>query len=411
MDRHRRLVAILACVAFICTPVLAGSKVSIAGPFSSWGDSFQQALDLFSRSHGVDVEVVNATSWADHRQKVPVMAAAGLCPDVLYGDGGTVLLFANQGVSQPIRPFAEKEIDMTIFPSRVLAVLEEKGQLYALPTALSPHNLYYNTEMFAQTGVAHLPVSWESPELSWNDYVAIVKKLTVDTDGDGQPNRFGTQGLGAHSIGTNMIGTWGLHLINKGGNQWYGDTPDVILALERISQLRTEFNAVGGSLTGGTAALAPLQASNLNTFANMPSFRWSVGPMPKGTQRSSQCGYHGLGIAMDTRQPVLAWKLVKHLTYDPEGTILFTRAENRVPVHPRAGRDFVQRWSKILTEPVAWCIANSIGYAYETQLPRATHYTEISAILTESGRRVYNGDASVKQVFTEIAPQIRALMQ
>lgn len=404
-------VGLLVC-GLAVSPALARPKIAFAGFFSNWVEGgFQQALDNFTEAHGVDVEVVDSTSWQDLWQKVAVMTAGGISLDVLYGDNTTVMYFAREGLSQPIERFAKEDIDLSSFPRSVLSVLEERGQLYAIPTALSLHNLYYSVDLFAQAGLDRLPLSWESKQLQWDDYVSMVRKLTVDTDGDGQPNRFGTQTLGFASIGLNMVGMWGLHLFNPEGNEWYGDTPEAIAALERNAQLRTEFNAVGGSITAGTAAIFPVQSYYLNTLAGLTSLRWSVGPMPKGTQRSSQAGFHGISIAKDTKHPELAWQLIRYLTYDPKGVVLFTRAENRVPVHPRAGRDFVERWAGVLTADEAWCIVSGVGYAYESRMTRPVKHLETRKLMEDGGRRVWSGTASVKQMMAEISPQIRALMK
>lgn len=411
--RHRWIVVaigLLVC-ALLVTPALARQKIAIAGPFGNWSDDLEEALSSFSKTHGADVEVVNAVNWNELWQKVAVMAAGGIGPDVLYGDNTTVMYFAREGLSQPIERFAKQDINLKIFPPSVLSALEIGGELYAIPTALSLHNLYYNVDLFAQAGLGKLPLSWESEQLQWDDYVSMVRKLTVDTDGDGQPNRFGTSSLGFGSIGFNMINMWGLHLFNLAGDEWYGDALEVVAALERIAQLRTEYNAVGGNFTAGTAAITPVQSYYLNTLAGVTSLQWSVGPMPKGTQRSSQAGFHGISIAKDTKQPAVAWQLIKYLTHDPKGVVLFTRAENRVPVHPQAGRDFVERWSKVLTPEEAWCIVGGVGYAYEDRRTRPVRQLEIRQLIEAGGARVYNRSASVQQIITEISPQIRALMK
>ena len=167
------------------------------------------------------------------------MSAAGVNLDVLYGDNATLMYFAREVLSQPIDHLAQRDMKLDLFPASVLSVLETDGRLYAIPTALSLHNLYYNVDLFAQAGLDRLPTSWESERLDWDEYASMVRKLTLDTDGDGQPNRFGTQTLGFGSIGFTMVGMWGVHLFNLAGTEWYGDTPEAIAALERMAALRT----------------------------------------------------------------------------------------------------------------------------------------------------------------------------
>ncbi|MGI6083596.1 MAG: extracellular solute-binding protein [Limnochordia bacterium] len=413
IKQHRFIKAVIGLLIIAVTyPALAREQLTFANCFVSWVEGgFEQALDNFSQAHNVDIEIVDAPSWQALWEKVLVMSAAGVNLDVLYGDNATLMYFARESLSQPIDHLAQRDMKLELFPASVLSVLETDGRLYAIPTALSLHNLYYNVDLFAQAGLDRLPTGWESERLDWEEYASMVRKLTLDTDGDGQPNRFGTQTLGFGSIGFTMVGMWGVHLFNLAGTEWYGDTPEATAALESMAVLRTEFNAVGGSFVAGTAAIVPIQSYYLNTLAGRASLNWSVGPMPKGTQRSSQAGFHGISLATNTRDSELAWKLIKYLTYDPEGVVLFTRSENRVPVHPQAGRDFVQRWGNVLTPDEAWCIAGGVGYAYESRMTRPTRHIEIRQIMQDGGRRVWDGKVPVRQMMEEISPQIRALMQ
>ena len=96
----------------------------------------------------------------------------------------------------------------------------------------------------------------------------------------------------------------------------------------------------------GTAATNVAQSNYLNfLFDSDTTVNWNVAAMPKGTHRASQTGFHGISVARFAPNLEGAWQLVKFLAYDTEGAVLFSRAENRVPVLRETGQDFIERYA------------------------------------------------------------------
>ncbi len=76
-------------------------------------------------------------------------------------------------------------------------------------------------------------------------------------------------------------------------------------------------------------------------------FGWSLGVLPKAVGRRTQPGFHSLGMVVDAENPEGAWQFIKYMAADPEGSVLFARAENRAPLSPRAIVDFHRRWETV----------------------------------------------------------------
>ncbi|NLN29590.1 MAG: hypothetical protein GX161_15375 [Firmicutes bacterium] len=96
------------------------------------------------------------------------------------------------------------------------------------------------------------PIDWDGDEWLWDEFVQTMRRLTVDTDGDGVPERYGLQTSGWGG-GANHIGLWGQYWVNEDVTEWNGDRPEVIAALEKTVGLRTVDKVIGGNLVNGTA--------------------------------------------------------------------------------------------------------------------------------------------------------------
>src|SRR5690606_28699111 len=129
------------------------------------------------------------------------------------------------------------------------------------------------------------PVDWTAEAFGWDEFVTTARRLTRDPAGSGTPTVFGLQSFGWDNSGSNYLRMWGLALTDRSVTEWYGDSPEVIAAIEKMAALSTEFGVVGGSLIRGTAAMVPDQAFLLNNLRNVTDIEWNVAVLPKGTVR------------------------------------------------------------------------------------------------------------------------------
>lgn len=74
------------------------------------------------------------------------------------------------------------------------------------------------------------------------------------------------------------------------------------------------------------------------------AFAWNAAALPQGSERASETGFHGISLSQGTRNLERAWALLKYLAYEREGRMLFTLAENRVPVLKDALAEATNRW-------------------------------------------------------------------
>ena len=410
------------CRVLFLLPLVAGLVFAALAPVHAQQESVAliisgvdyAALDAvlvqFTQRTGIAVEVTRSTSWVDHRERVATMAAAGVVPDVLYCEGGSFNFFLMNNLVLALDPYVARDVDISRFPASVLPFWQADGKLYGMPTALSLHNAYFNVDHYEQAGVAPPPVDWESNAWGWNEFVEAMRKLTRDANGDGTPDQYGLDSFGWGG-GINHLGLWGLWMVDEAVTEYYGDSPEVIAALERFVGLWTEHGVVGGNFAQGTASTSIVQSFIVNTLAAAGNqIRWGVGAMPMGTQRASQTGYHGVCVAREARNPDGAWELVKFLTYDPEGAVAFARAENRVPVLGITARDYIERFSNVISEAMLGSITGAVDYIYNTRYGRHPRGNDMFNAWVPLHGPMTRGEISVREAMEQIAPTIRAMI-
>jgi len=392
----------------------ASSKVTLIGPFATWGPELSQSLETFSARTGIEAEILQAASWPDLLDKVITMSAGGIAPDLVYGDNARIMDLAEGGLLTALEGFvATSQINLKNYPPAVLEALRVRGKLYSLPTALSIHATFYNKDLFARSGVNALPTDWMGDALGWNEFVAMAKKLTVDRDGDGTPEEYGLQGFGAYG-GFNMLGMWNATDVDQDRTRYLGNTPEVIRALMFTTSLWLEHNVIGGNFLQNRAAMCPIQVYYLNTLVqateqgNAPS--WSIGILPKGDARASQAGFHSIGMAAASKNIAQAGQLLKFLAYDAEGVILFTRAENRVPVIREAVRDFVRRWGERAPGTNPYVYTEAVNVLWDWRITSGRGGTQILNLEAEAWNLIYSRQKSVADAIAYIEPRAQAAL-
>lgn len=412
--------ALVGVMAVLITLVIgvtsvAASKITFIGVFTGWGPELQQALKNFTAKTGIEVELLQGTSWTDMMDKVKTMSAGGVAPDVIYGDNVRIMELAELGLLQPLDEMAVRDnVNLRNYPAMVLDGLRVKNKLFSLPTAVSIYATFYNVDTFNKMGVNMLSTNWGSNALSWDEWVSISKKLTVDNNGDGTPELYGLNGFG-YQGGFNMLGMWNATDIDQDRTRYLGTDPAVIRALEKSTSLWTEHRVVGGNFYNGNSAIMTGQPVQLNTLLQRSAsgnlFNWSLGILPKGDTRSAQTGFHSLGMSIQGRNQAEAWALIKYLAYDREGTLLFTRAENRVPVMAEPGRDFIQRWKAHFPTGNAQVLVDAIPVLWDWRIISGKGATAILNLETEAFNYIRTGQKSVREAVEFIAPRVQAALQ
>lgn len=294
-------------------------------------EALEELADVFEEANpNIAIEYLNIPDTGDFgRNTVQQMIAGGTPPDVMILNTGQFETFAARGVLLALDDLVERDgVDLGIYFPEAISGSSFDGVLYGMPRDISNHLVYLNVEMFEAAGVDLPDADW-----TWDDYRNIAQALTMDTDGDGAIDQWGTSII-------NAVWAWGGFVWSNGGEILSDDRMECLLtqaatveALEYYYGLLTEAEA---SIPPGALPQTPWQGDQfingmigMGTFGpwwrpplvEIDPFEWTLRPYPhspSGDQPTVALYTDQWAISAATEHPEEAWTFVYYLT-SPEG--------------------------------------------------------------------------------------------
>ena len=282
---------------------------------------------------------------------------AGTAADVFQGCCSYFPSWAQEGFALDLRPFIEKdleELDINDWdPAQYASFLTSGGLRYAVPKYHGALALYYHKDLFDEYGVTYPDDTWDH-----NDYLAAMKSLTHDRDGDGSTDLWGsTIDISWDRVQVHLNG-WGGHLVDPNDPTVCGmDEPEAMEALEWIrariwddgvmaTNLDVRGVATRDAFIGVQVAMVEDGSWALKDILAKADFRVGVAPFPAGpVQRVTLATTDGFGIFAGTEHPEEAWELVKFLAGAE-----FGRAMARANFLQPARASLVDEWASFIRE-------------------------------------------------------------
>ena len=321
MARHGGLCALALGTLCLNACRRAGSgapagEIELTVSIGAWGGERKRVLTSvireFEREHS-GVVVRPLYIGGRYYDKVEVMIAGQCAPDVMwmgYGFG----VFATRGAFLNLDDLYG-DIDRSRYFSEVLDWYSVDEKLYGFPYGVDIGFIAYNKDLFDDAGVAY-------PEPDWTveEFLAIARRLTLDTDGDGAVDQYGFAGGLAR-------GTFGDTLLNEDNTLCTLDRPAAARMLQfshdlvhkyrvsppqesDIKSMGTEISFLMGRIAMWRTAVWKIPALR----QKVDTFEWDIAMMPIGTQRAHMASSSGFAVARDTEHPREAIALLKALT-------------------------------------------------------------------------------------------------
>ena len=239
----------------------------------------------------------------------------------------------------------------SLFAARVPPELAERfraadGHVYQLPWKTNPILMLYNARLFQEAGVAR-------PPRTYSEFFAAAERVTADTDGDGQTDRW----MGSRDIRPiwwqRYFDVYPLYLAASGGRTFF-DADGAWAADDEA--LRDVYGFFQTAYRRGHFPLSTLQG---NAFAqgrvateftgpwtaawldeNAPGVRYDFAPIPVPDDFAGQRppvtygDYKNIVVFSSTRHPGAAWAFAAYLV-SPEADRLLLETTRQVPI--RAG--------------------------------------------------------------------------
>ncbi|HUO38554.1 MAG TPA: sugar ABC transporter substrate-binding protein [Mycobacterium sp.] len=310
-------------------------------------------VDEFRRRHP-DIKVrALLSSGPDVMQPLLTFCAGGKCPDVLMAWELTYAELADRGVLLDLNTMLARDqaFAAELKADSITALYDTftfRGGQYALPEQWSGNYLFYNKQLFAETGLKPPPKRWETP-WTFSEFLDTANGLTK-RHGAGSTTQWG------------FVDTWepsysaGLFAMNNGvpwstprvypthlnfdsdafieGVQFYGELANKHKVAPNES--KTQAMSTPDLFATGNAAIALGGHWRHQTFIRADGLDFDVTPLPIGPNRTgksacSNIGATGLAISASSRRKEQAWEFVKFVT-GPVGQALIGESSLFVPV-------------------------------------------------------------------------------
>jgi multiple sugar transport system substrate-binding protein len=309
----------------------------------SWesGDALEpwnNAIAKFNEMYP-NVEVQLEAIPQEYGTKLLAQFAAGTAPDVYMVGDGNVAKFVGQGVVEPLDAYMEGEdgLDIDTFFPAIAEFGRIDGKMYLMSKDFSPLVLYYNKDIFKETGVDYPSADW-----TWEDLLAAAKQLTVDANGNDATSadfdkddieQWGIM-LPAHwgdplwlrgilpiifqNAGTTLSedGTTATGYMNSPETvealQWYVD----LFKVHFVAPSRENLDAYAGTdwFQSGLAAMVWTGRWPLKDYLKNPDLSFGTMGLPAGPEgKANALCWAGFAMYSESPNKEAAWAFLKHI--------------------------------------------------------------------------------------------------
>jgi len=288
-----------------------------------WGDMFTAISTKFPE---IQVKVLNVP-YEGYWSKFFTLTASGNPPDLVLMESGYYPGFVEKGALLDLTDLIAQSdvIHLEAYHPTPLQWLTIDGRLYGPPSDTAIMIPFLNLDQFEAAGV---PVP--GPDWTWEDYLEIARRLTRDTDGDGDIDVYGTAQLPWESV----IWSFGGDLVDDPAKptRCTFDDPLTIKAIQWIADARLKEGVVA-SETMQTAQIDPFQNGQaaigwnghwaVPEYTKRADFKWDVAMLPIGPNGRAIANFGScFSIPTRARHPEEAWKLLEFLS-GAEGSRIF----------------------------------------------------------------------------------------
>jgi len=375
--------------------------------FASWGskseiDILKSILREFElKNPDIKVEFIHIPQ--NYFQKIHLLFASNLVPDVIFMNNLYLPIYANAGLLEEIKEAkGERKRELqnhspihptfSTFYDKSLKAMSYNDKLYAVPRDISTLVIYYNKDIFDKYNVPCPNKYW-----SFNDFLILAQKLTKDTNKDGKTDIWGI------SFEEDLL-FYLPYLMSEGGGVLSDDlktiiinTPESKKGLQFYADLRNKYNVAPKKSESASATMAQLflqgkLAMHLSGRWLVPKYRtdakfdWNVINFPTGDKGSVvPIDASGWSIAKSSKHKKEAMRLIEYLS-SKESIEKFSQSGLIVPARIDVAEcDFLQDKKSLRNNKVFIDIIKTAKIT-----PVSTNYSEIQDDLKAKTNYLFN---------------------
>jgi len=316
--------------------MMAGSYWDV--PTGSCYEVIDAAIRRFEEKHpGVRVEYTSGILKEDYPEWLAEQILLSEEPDVFMIPAGQLDVLASLGVLKNLEPLMERDeaFEREDYYPAAWNYGNIRDTQYALPYESVPTLMFVNKTLLEKEHIKMPGTDW-----TWEDFLAVCRQVTKDTDGDGVIDQFGCFDYGWREA----VNSNGVQLFEKGGAKSYFGDYRVEAALRFVKDLNgvnEGFAVTSREFDQGKVAFRPFAFSEYRTYKPYPwrikkysDFEWDCVKLPSGPDGKGQTGLDTLlmGISSRSGHQNLAWEFIKELCYEEETQLHLLEASQGMPV-------------------------------------------------------------------------------
>jgi ABC-type glycerol-3-phosphate transport system substrate-binding protein len=428
--RLNSLLGILVLCFVVATPAACAETVLTVHNWSpgteAYGEIMKELAKAFEEKHpGVKVELISAGSGVEPMEKIPVMAAAGVAPDVFLTLHRAWNSFLRMGIIADITPYIQQEPSLlsALVPPLVEHV-QQGGKVWGVPESWNVWLTHVNRDAFANAGLDQPDGLYQAGQWNFDALVSVGSRLTK-YGSDDRLEQIGIITNGDHEVSYPWVWGYGEDVFSADGRQVFLNRPGVregyqffadLLNMHKVANIINTPGGVGwGGFTGGKWGLAFWWSDimfYLNKEWKLP-WTFDILPFPAGPV-SDKTNLIGLintwTINSASTKKDLAWEFIKFATSAEWDRVRIQRL-NALPVHTRNvgfAVDHLGRQANATNLPLVLMAMNTQAKAYPTPLDlRISHELTKQLDSVWLGRRplleaLEEGQRTITQMIMEL---------
>jgi len=471
MSRSRKSISVLLAMLLMLVTILSacaksdsgqgsgGNSSSSANPESSesaggeksgdpitlrmtvWGApeevaAYKKAIAKFEEKYpNITVKLQHIPT--DYDTKLTTMVAGNDEPDIAQMESASIAYpLAEQGKFYNLQEFLSSDPEFKqedLVPNITYSL--EPGHIIGLGPGPESFGLFYNEDIFQDAGLTP-PPSKASEAWTWDEFVDVAKKLTIDTKGR-NASEPGFDPKNIKQYGVN-IGTWwgaysnfiysnGGDFVSEDGKSFALNQPAAVEALQKLADLINVHHV----------APSPVQAKNIpatnialqtkkvamaidgqwaSAGLAQSKFHFNVGVLPVMKQPMTTVVSGMFSMFKSTKHPKEAWALMKALL-DPDAAIDLITAGTWMPSYRNWYTDPAQlaKWTESLdSRPSGYkdaIVDVLLNASHQTPTGYVKNFNKIMDIVNPALDKVWLGQQTAQEAMDSIAQKAQAQVQ
>ncbi|WP_372469009.1 ABC transporter substrate-binding protein [Microbacterium maritypicum] len=249
------------------------------------GEVLNDLVAEFNKSQDEVKITPSVKPWATLLDSALPALTAKKGPQLMAIPPENIPVFASKGALQPLDDWYESDSAADVLNPGAVDTGIVDGERFGAPLSFTPLTMFYNTAMFEAAGV--------SVPTTWDEWVGAATALTVDANGDGEPEQYG---LALQDNATVGNGVWPSLFKSGGGDVVTSDGDVVVDSPENVETLTYWSDAVAtgkfsptgltgadadGLFSAGKVAMT-LGGPWLATVSEESGIEYGIAPLPAG---------------------------------------------------------------------------------------------------------------------------------